>query len=136
MGRAQQTGAPGTITTVAGTGQYGDSPDGGLATQTDLAGPESIAVDAAGNLFIADAENYRIRKVDPNGIISTVAGNGTDRYAGDGVLATATGLDWPKGLAVDAVGNLLISDNGGERVLKLFGVAAPGLIAGEPFPSP
>lgn len=52
------------------------------------------------------------------------------------VLATATGLDWPIGLAVDAVGNLLIPDPGGHRVFKLFGVAAPGLIAGEPFPGP
>jgi hypothetical protein len=93
-----------------------------------------VAVDAAGNLFISDSK--RIRKVDPNGIISTVAGNGSSRYAADGVLATATGLGWPAGLAVDAAGNLLFADYDGRRVLKLFGAAAPGLIAGEPFPSP
>ena len=74
--------------------------------------------------------------MDGTGRISTVAGNGTSRYTGDGVPATATGLQQPVGLAVDAVGNLLIVDAFGHRVLKLFGVAAPGLIGGEPFPSP
>jgi hypothetical protein len=72
--------------------------------------------------------------VDPNGIISTVAGTGKQRYAGDGGLATATGLAGPIGLAVDATGNLLFTD--GLRVLKVSGAAAPGLIAGELFPSP
>jgi DNA-binding beta-propeller fold protein YncE len=136
MGMAQQTGAPGTITTVAGTGQLGSSGDGGPATQARLNVPTGVAVDTEGNLFIADGENDRIRKVDPNGMISTVAGNGMDRYAGDGGLATATGLHFPVGLAVDADGNLLIVDALNNRVLKLFGVAAPGLIAGEPFPGP
>jgi hypothetical protein len=93
-------------------------------------------VDTADNLFITDWGNYRIRKVDLGGRISTVAGNGTSRYAGDGAPAMATGLQYPTGLAVDAVGNLLIADFNGHRVLKLFGVAAPGLIGGEPFPSP
>src|SRR5262245_19882275 len=95
-----------------------------------------LALDTEGNLFIADADNNRIRKVDINGTISTVAGNGTSRYAGDGVLATATGLRWPANLVVDGAGNLVIADFDGERVFKVFGVAAPGLIAGEPFPSP
>jgi sugar lactone lactonase YvrE len=126
----------GIITTVAGSDAPGFSGDGGPATQARLNQPTGVAVDTAGNLFIADGGNHRIRKVDANGIISTVAGNGTERYAGDGAPATATGLGWPRSLAVDAVGNLLIADAGGERVLKLFGVAAPGLIAGEPFPSP
>ena len=105
-----------------------------------------MAVDSAGNLFLADNDNYRVRKVDANGIISTVAGTGMAPYAGDGVLATATGLRNPVGLAVDAAGNLLICDTGNaakddvlgydERVLKVFGVAAPGLLAGKPFPKP
>jgi glucose/arabinose dehydrogenase len=97
-----------------------------------------------GNLFIAEWGNYRVRKVDANGVISTVAGRGKSRYVGDGVPATATGLRNPVGLAVDAAGNLLICDTGhmheedglgyDERVLKVFGVAAPGLLAGLPFP--
>jgi sugar lactone lactonase YvrE len=134
--RVRKVSPDGIITTVAGSDASGFSGDGGPATQARLSVPLGVAVDTEGNLFIADADNHRIRKVDANGIISTVAGNGTSRYAGDGVLATATGLDWPKGLAVDAVGNLLIADANGVPVLKLFGVAAPGLIAGEPFPSP
>jgi hypothetical protein len=83
--------------------------------------------------------------VEPNGIISTVVGTGLNPYAGDGALATATGLRGPEGVAVDGDGNLLICDTGqvdhtedglgdGERVLKVFGVAAPGLLAGMPFP--
>jgi sugar lactone lactonase YvrE len=132
--RVRKVSVAGIISTVAGSDRPGFSGDGGPATQAHLNTPAGIAVDAVGNLFISDSN--RIRKVDPNGIISTVAGNGKSRYAGDGVLATATGLGWPAGLAVDGAGNLLIADYDGQRVLKLFGVAAPGLIAGEPFPSP
>jgi hypothetical protein len=73
MGLAQPTGAPGTITTVAGTGQSGSSGDGGLAAQARLNGPSGIAVDAAGALFIGDNYNGRVRQVSPEGIISTVA---------------------------------------------------------------
>jgi sugar lactone lactonase YvrE len=134
--RVRKVSPDGIITTVAGSDAPGFSGDGGSASQARLNRPTGVAVDTEGNLFIADLDNRRIRKVDANGIISTVAGNGTSRYAEDGVLATATGLDFPLGLAVDAVGNLLIADDHGHRVLKLFGVAAPGLIAGEPFPSP
>src|SRR5437667_3775820 len=101
-----------------------------------------VAVDSAGNLFITDNTDTRVRKVDAvTGIITTVAGNGMNKYAGDGGLATDTGLRGPTDLAIDAVGNLLISDRAWppaspyeERVLKVFGVAAPGLIAGMPFP--
>ena len=102
-----------------------------------------MAVDSAGNLFFPD--NDRVRKIDAvTGIISTVAGNGKNQpYAGDGGLATDTGFRGPGGVAIDAAGNLLISDYPyphvapyNERVLKVFGVAAPGLIAGMPFPMP
>jgi sugar lactone lactonase YvrE len=134
--RVRKVSPAGIITTVAGSDAPGFSGDGGPATQARLSAPAGIAVDMEGNLFIADLDNHRIRKVDANGIITTVAGNGTDSYARDGVLATKTGLVWPEGLAVDAVGNLLIADMAGYRVLKVFGVAAPGLIGGEPFPSP
>jgi sugar lactone lactonase YvrE len=133
--RVRKVSAAGIITTVAGSDARGFSGDGGPATQARLDAPSGVAVDSAGNLFIADHDNYRVRKVDPNGIITTVAGNGDQRYAGDGVLATATGLGGPIGLVVDAVGNLLFTDRA-ERVLIVFGVAAPGLIAGEPFPKP
>jgi hypothetical protein len=142
---AQVAPAAGTITTVAGTGQAGFSGDGGPATEARLNEPLGLAVDGAGNLFIADWGNYRVRKVDGSGIISTVAGIGKARTAGDGVQATTTGLRGPIAVAVDATGNLLIADTGhmheadglgaNERLLKVFGVAAPGLLAGRPFPS-
>src|SRR5207245_4675204 len=119
---------------------------GGNATVVQFIGPNGLSVDTAGNLFITDWGNYRVRKVDPNGIISTVAGMGMAPYAGDGVQATTTGLRGPIGAAVDAAGNLLFSDSGyghetdglglNERVLKVVGVASPGLLAGMPFPKP
>jgi hypothetical protein len=102
--------ATGVITTVAGTGTYGFSGDGGQATAARLANPRGVAVDAAGHLFIADSYGYRVRQVDlATGLISTVAGNGTTGYAGDGSLATATGL-CPYMVAVDPRGQLLILD--------------------------
>ena len=92
-----------------------------------------------------DAENV-VRKIDTSGMITTVAGIGKKPYAGDGGLATETGLRGPAELAIDAGGNLLIADSGffhesdglppNERVLKVFGVAAPGLLAGMAFPMP
>jgi sugar lactone lactonase YvrE len=144
----------GIITTVAGTGVAGFSGDGGLAISARLSHPNVVAVDSAGNLFISDWDNYRVRRVDAvTEIISTVAGMGRKPFGGDGGLATETGLRGPSGLAIDAAGNLLISDSayfhaGGpgdgrpqgdglpfnERVLKVFGAAAPGLLAGMPFP--
>jgi trimeric autotransporter adhesin len=131
--RVRKVDPNGRISTVAGSDARGFSGDGGPATQARLDSPAGVAVDTAGNLFIADSDNRRIRKVDRSGMIRTLAGNGDLRYAGDGVLATATGLRGPGGLVVDAVGNLLFTDRL-ERVLIVFGVAAPGLIAGEPFP--
>jgi sugar lactone lactonase YvrE len=133
----------GIITTVAGTGEPGFSGDGGPAVAAQLSNPFGVAVDSAGNLFIADWGNYRVRKVDSTGIITTVAGNGGKRYSGEGGPATATGLRGPLALGIDAAGSLLISQSGfaqedslgdNERVLKVVGVAAPGLIAGVPFP--
>jgi len=106
--------------------------------------PWGLAVDSAGNLFVADLDNYRVRKISPGGTITTVAGIGKEPYAGDGSLASETGLRGPAGLAIDPAGNLLISDSGAfhdgdglpdnERVLKVTGAAAPGLIAGMVLP--
>jgi hypothetical protein len=140
--RVRKVSPDGIISTVAGSDAPGFSGDGGPATQARLNVPLGLAVDTAGNLFIADWNNYRVRKVDPNGIITTLAGIGNQPSEGEVALATATGLRGPLGLAVDRFGNLLIADasevHGGvsNRILKVYGVAAPGLIAGEPFPSP
>jgi len=107
------------ITTVAGNGSPGYSGDGGLATNTSLCAPGGVAVDASGNLFIADSGNNRIRKVDTNGIITTVAGNGIGSYSGDNGVATSAELSSPSGVTVDTYDNLYIVDSGNNRIRKV-----------------
>ena len=108
-GRIRKVATNGIITTVA------DS----------LAGPSGVAVDATSNLYIVEPGGNRIRKVATNGIITTVAGNGSEGYSGDGGPATSAQLARPEGLAVDAVGNLYIGDQGNNRIRK---VATSGII--------
>ena len=110
--------ATGTISTIAGTGEWGDRGDGGPATQAQLGYPEGVAVDGAGNLYISDSRNNRIRKVDAaTGTISTIAGTGDWGYSGDGGPATQAQLGYPEGLTVDGLGNLYIAN--GRRVRKV-----------------
>jgi RHS repeat-associated protein len=113
------------IDTVAGTGTRGYSGDGGPAAEAWLAWPSGVAVDAAGNIFIADSFNHRIRKVDASGIITTVAGTETGGYSGDGGPATEAQLRYPNGVAVDAAGSIFIADYGNDRIRK---VDASGII--------
>jgi streptogramin lyase len=99
----------GIITTVAGTGTWGYSGDGGLATAAKLSRPRGVAVDKSGNVFFSDSGNYRIRRVDAaTGIITTVAGNGTYTYSGDGGLATNAGIGFLEQIALDPLGNLFL----------------------------
>src|SRR5689334_20119924 len=112
------------ITTVAGDGQGAFGGDGGPATEASLNMPGSVAVDATGNVYIADWQNERIRKINPAGIISTVAGNGRRGFSGDGGPAVNASLDLmfvdgfasreyiraAGGIALDSLGNLYISD--------------------------
>ncbi|MHB8859985.1 MAG: NHL domain-containing protein [Thermoleophilia bacterium] len=109
----------GIITTVAGTGSWGYGGDNGPALQARLKLPEGVAVDNAGNIYIADTYNYRLRKVDGSGIITTVAGNGTQGYGGDGGPARQGSLCWPRGIAVDYKGNIFIADYGNMRIRKV-----------------
>ncbi len=97
----------------------GFSGDGGPATSAQLFNPTGVAVDAAGNLFIADFNNNRIRKVTPAGVISTVAGNGSQGFSGDGGPATSAQLSGPESVAVDAAGNLFIADRYNDRIRKV-----------------
>jgi subtilisin family serine protease/sugar lactone lactonase YvrE len=110
--RIRRIDTQGIITTVAGTGTRGFGGDGGPATAAKLNIPWGLAFDPAGNLYFADGGNNRIRKVDTNGTISTVAGNGASGYDGDGGAATATALNFPTGVAVDAAGNVFTSEWG------------------------
>jgi trimeric autotransporter adhesin len=109
---------PGIITTVAGNGGLGFGGDGGPATDAEIASPSGLATDAAGNLYIADNGNNRIRKVDVNGVITTVAGGGASGL-GDGGPATNAELVSPVGVALDAAGNLYIADSGNGRIRKV-----------------
>jgi sugar lactone lactonase YvrE len=106
------TKSTGIITTVAGNGNFGPySGDGGLATSAALRYPEGFAVDASGNIYIAGSNNFRIQmEMKSTGIITTVAGNGTARYSGDGGLATSALLDSPDGVTIDGSGNIYIAD--------------------------
>jgi sugar lactone lactonase YvrE len=124
--RVRRVDASGNITTVAGDGTPGYSGDGGPATSASLCGPSGVALDAAGNLYIAEACNNRIRKVDTSGIITTFAGNGTAGYAGDGGPATSARLNGPDGLAFDTAGSLYVGDSGNHRVRE---VASTGIIS-------
>ncbi len=109
----------GIITTVAGTGVNGFSGDGGPATAAQLDCPSGAAVDAAGNLFIADFGNNSIRRVAVNGTITTFAGNGTPGFSGDGGPATAAQLNIPNDVDVDAAGNVYVADVGNNRLRKI-----------------
>lgn len=108
-----------TIDTVAGTGVQGFSGDGGLATAARLNFSYGLAVDGAGNLYISDSSNHRIRRVDASGIITTVAGTGTAGYGGDGGPAVAAQLNEPRGIAVDTAGNLYIADLNNHRIRRV-----------------
>ena len=105
----------GTITTIAGTGVAGFSGDGGAAASAQLSNPTALALDSNGNLFIADTDNHRIRKIS-GATITTVAGNGEQAFSGDGASATAAGIDSPNGVAVDAAGKIYIGDTHNQRV--------------------
>jgi myo-inositol-hexaphosphate 3-phosphohydrolase len=117
--RIRRIAPDGTITTVAGTGTAGSSGDGGPATAAAINTPHAVAVDAAGNLFIADSMSARIRKVTPGGTITTVAGTGVEGFSGDGGPGTAAKLRNPKGLEIGPDGALYISDGLNHRVRRL-----------------
>ena len=110
----------GNISTFAGNGTAGFSGDGAAATLAKLNSPAGLTIDANGNVYIADTQNSRIRKVNSSdGNIGTVSGNGTAGYSGDGNSATAAALMYPEGVAVDALGNIFISDTDNNCIRKV-----------------
>ena len=114
--RVKKIDSSGTITTVAGAGDWGFDGDGGPALAASLSIPTGLAVDGYGNLFFASQEDHRIRMVNASGMITTVAGTHEAGFGGDGGLATRARLDGPLGLAADWRGNLYIADRGNHRV--------------------
>jgi sugar lactone lactonase YvrE len=120
--------SPGILTNIAGTGSIGNQGNGGPATGAQLSFPRGVAMDSAGDVYIADPGNNAIRKITPDGIITTVAGNGNSGYSAsqDGGLATTATLTGPVDVAVDSAGNLYINDTGNNRIRKV--TVATGMI--------
>jgi len=117
--RIRKVGLDGTISTVAGSGTAGFSGDGGPALRAQLNGPTGVVVDAAGTVFIADTGNNRVRRVTPDGIITTVAGSGAKGFSGDGDTAIKAQLSGPTGVAIGPDGALYIADSGNDRIRKV-----------------
>jgi subtilisin family serine protease len=128
-GLIRKVNTDGIITTVAGGGNGLVAEDGKPATSSQLKLPWGVAVDSKGNIYIAEAETHRIRKVGPDGIITTVAGSGpvgnNGAFSGDGGPATSARLDNPRGVAIDNNSNLFIADSGNHRIRK---VGSDGII--------
>jgi sugar lactone lactonase YvrE len=129
--RIRKVTPDGMIRAVAGSGKAGFGGDGGPAALAQLYDPAAIAVDAKGNLFIADTGNHRIRKVSPEGSISTVAGSGRSGFGGDGGPATSAALKEPSDVVVGEEGTLFIADRGNHRVRKVSPAGVISTIAGK-----
>lgn len=122
----------GYITTIAGNGVSGYSGDGLIGTAAQVDYPKGICVDDLGNVYIADKNNHRVRKVDHlTGIISTVAGNGVPGYNGDNILAINANLNEPWSLAFDTAGNLYIADSQNHRIRKVDSTGIITTVAGD-----
>jgi sugar lactone lactonase YvrE len=116
----------GVITTVAGNGIPGYNGDGIPATAAELNVPRHVAVDSSGNIYIADTANFRVRKVDTNGIITTFAGNGLFGFSGDGGLATVAEVGMPRGLLL--LGNFILISNAGDARIRTVNLVPPNYI--------
>jgi uncharacterized protein (TIGR03437 family) len=132
--RIRKVTPAGSITTVAGTGSPGAGGDEGPAAAAAITSPRGVAVDGSGDIFIADTGNQRIRMVTGDGVIHTVAGQGTIGFSGDGGAALAAQLASPAGLCTDGSGDLYIADSGNNRIRRLSPVAAQAVVTAIPPP--
>src|SRR5262249_15977540 len=125
-----------TITTIAGNGQQGFSGDNGLATSAAIDRPEKVAVDAAGNVYISDTKNHRVRRVvDASQRISTIFGTGDGSFGGDGRPAQSAAIRAPSQLAFDSDGNLYIADAGNGRIRRVTPAGVIDTVAGSSIAS-
>ncbi len=122
--------ATGVITTIAGNGEENFSGDNGAATNARLNAPSGVAIDSVGNIYVADEKNNRVRMVTTAGVITTVAGNGSFSFSGDGGPATSAGLRNPYGVSIDSTGNLYIADSGNARIRKVTAAGTITTVAG------
>lgn len=129
-GRVRKVTPAGVITTVAGNGSNQHSGDGGAATSAGMMQPYGLALDGAGNLYISDWQAHRIRKVTPAGIISTIAGNGTAGFSGDGGSALQASLNLPEGMSLDQAGNLYVADALNHRIRMITPSGIISTVAG------
>jgi len=127
--RIRKIAVDGTITTVAGTGTAGAAGDGGLATKAQLSRPWDVKADAAGDLYIADYGNSRIRLVTTDGIITTIAGGTGPGYTGDSGAATNAKINFPTGVALDSSGVIYIADSG-NNVIRTLTPTGPSVSTG------
>jgi sugar lactone lactonase YvrE len=126
----QRVDVTGEISIIAGTGDLGDGGDGGRATSAQLRNPRGLAVDGHGQVFVADTGNHRIRRIDADGMITTVAGIGQAGFAGDKGLATTASLSSPSGITVDGLGTLHVADTGNHRVRRVDTAGIIDTVAG------
>ena len=117
--RIRKVGTDGIITTIAGNGNYGYDGDGGAAIDASMRHPWGVAADGLGNTFTTNNVENVIRKIDSAGVITTIAGNGTRGYSGDGGPADQAQLNWPRGIDADEVGNVYFSDWQNSRIRKI-----------------
>ncbi|MEI9972609.1 MAG: hypothetical protein WDO73_11440 [Ignavibacteriota bacterium] len=117
--RVRRVSPAGIIDTYAGNGNQGSSGDNGPATRARMLSPRNVLVDAAGNLYISEFSGHRIRKVTPQGVITTVAGTGVAGLRGDGGAATAAQMAFPAGMAMDRAGSLYIADSQNQRIRQV-----------------
>jgi sugar lactone lactonase YvrE len=128
--RVRRIDVAGIVTTIAGNGEAGSLGDGGPALLAQLNRPFGVAADAFGNVYVSEVSGNRIRKISPNGTISTVAGNGTAGYSGDGGRAQDALLNGPRSLALDTSGNLYVADGNNLRIRQISSDGTISTLAG------
>ncbi len=132
--RLRRVAPNGTISTVAGSGSFSFSGDTGVAINAEIASPFGSAVDGSGNVYIADSANHRVRKIAPNGVITTLAGTGAESFSGDGGPAVNAALSFPTGVVADGQGNVYIADSNNSRVRRVNAGGTISTFAGNGTP--